>query len=91
MCVVEHQPPYSHTLVVSVAVQTLSDQRLRLYAVITYERWLQSGNEREELWRERLVASAPEESAEIAVELAAKLERHLDDAVSAFEAARHSS
>jgi hypothetical protein len=90
MCVVEHQPQHSHTFVVSVAVQTLSDKRLRLHAVITYERWLQSGNERRELWRGRLEASASEDGATTAEELVAELQRHLPEAISAFDSSRRS-
>jgi hypothetical protein len=90
MCVVEHQPQYSCTLVAAVAAQMLTDRRLRLHAVIRLERWRESGNEQQELWRGRRELLAPDDPAKDALELASELERRLDEALPVYERARRS-
>jgi hypothetical protein len=91
MCVVEHQPQYSFTFVASVAAQVLTEERLRLHAVMTMERWLESGNEQRELWRGRSEVTALRDSARHGVDLATELERRLAEALSVYEHARRST
>lgn len=90
MCVVEHQPQYSFTLVASVAAQALTDNRIRLHAALEMEDWHASGNERREVWRGRVEAT-PEAAADHALELGAELEQHLADAMTIYEAQRQST
>jgi|tagenome__1003787_1003787.scaffolds.fasta_scaffold20930165_1 hypothetical protein len=87
MCVVEHQPQYSVTLVVAVAAQALLGERLRLHAAVRIERRSDTGTEQEELWRgERGVNLS--EGTPAGAQLASHLEDHVDEALSAFEVRR---
>jgi hypothetical protein len=72
MCVVENVPKHSYTLVAAAAVQVLNDQRLRLHAMVTTERWAPDGNTRTEHWRNQVEAPA-QEAAEALTGLLAEL------------------
>jgi hypothetical protein len=84
MCVVEHQPQYSVTLVVAVAAQALIGERLRVHAAIRTERRTDTGTERQQLWHDRRKVNL-REGAAAAAQLARDLEGHVDEALSAFE------
>lgn len=89
MCVVEHQPRYSFTLVCAVAAQVLAGDLRRFHATFESERWLPSGNERQELWRGRRAVSGGPHATASAVELGAELEQQLESVIAAYNALRH--
>jgi hypothetical protein len=91
LVVVEHQPQQSFTLSVAVSVQLLTNDRLRMYAVIATEVWGSNGNERRDLWRADDEVGVGDDPANVAKELAGGLERQWADAVVGFNKRRRLS
>lgn len=92
MCVVENLPRCSVTFVASVAVQVLTRDRVKLHATYEVERWLSTGNERNELWRIAREAPLDETAALQATdELITAMLDHLQPALMTFQEQRNAS
>jgi hypothetical protein len=87
MCVVENLPKHSHTLVTGIAVQTLTEDRVRLHAMFELERWLPGGKERTQLWRKCLVTQV-ENAEEAASTLSCEIAQRLEEAIAVFRLRR---
>ncbi len=92
MCVVENMPRYSVTFVASIAVQVLTGARVKLHASYEVERWLSTGNQRNELWRIGHEAHLDETAALQATdELITAMLDHLQPALSTFQEQRNAT
>ncbi|WP_152650547.1 DUF2971 domain-containing protein [Demequina aurantiaca] len=87
MMVGEHQPQYSFTWVMAIALQIMPSGAGRLHACITTEEWRIAGNDRRELYRNVRDAS-PDELVEASREVLAGLIEALPDARSKFDELR---
>jgi hypothetical protein len=84
MCVIENLPKHTHTLVAAVAVQVLSDDRVRIHGVVKTEHWKPNGNEHVEQWRETYEVS-PTDTATTLDSIIRKLHGALETSRSDFD------
>lgn len=87
MVVGEHQPQYSFTWVMAIALQVMSNGAVRLHACITTEEWESGGNNRKELYRDRRETS-PDELLEASSQALARLIEAIPEARSQFDELR---
>lgn len=83
MVVGEHQPQYSFTWVMAIALQVMPNGAGRLHACITTEEWRSGGNNRQELYRD-LRDTNPDEVLEASSQVLASLVEALPDGRSKF-------
>lgn len=87
MVVGEHQPQYSFTWVMAIAIQVMPNDAVRLHACITTEEWRNGGNDRQDLYRDRRDTNL-DEVLEASSQVLASLIEALPDARSKFDELR---
>ncbi|TFD90387.1 DUF2971 domain-containing protein [Cryobacterium serini] len=87
MVVAEHQPQYSFTCVMAIALQIMPNGAGRLHSCITTEEWASGGNKRQELYRDRRDTNL-DEVLETSSQVLASLIEAIPDARSKFDELR---
>jgi hypothetical protein len=87
MVVGEHQPQYSFTWVMAIALQLMPNGAGRLHACIATEEWRSGGNNRQDLYRDRRDTNL-DEVLETSSQVLASLIEAIPDARSKFDELR---
>jgi hypothetical protein len=87
MCVVENMPKQSCTLIIALAVQLLESKTVRLYGLITAEKWVVGGNEQSELWQQSYESTLDDAASQAEI-LAREVQSQIVAAENAFNLLR---